>query len=57
MMMSNYILTLDWIKDHCTEVAGEWDGKGPGKSEERADAAREVLELVSRIELILENEL
>lgn len=57
MDLSHYILTLDWIKSHCNEVIGEWDGNESGKEEERADAAKEVLEHVAKIEEILANEL
>jgi hypothetical protein len=48
-----YILTLDFIKSHCYEVAGNWDGNEYGPEEDKASAATEILELVEKIEKLL----
>jgi hypothetical protein len=53
--MSNYILTLDFIKKHCEEVAGQWNGDESGKQEEDAQTANEVLKKVQEIEELLHN--
>ena len=55
MLLDKYILTLDFIKEHCNEVMGQWDGDKPGLDEERADMAREVLDYVQKIEEILKD--
>jgi hypothetical protein len=51
------IWTLDAIKQEMDEVAGQWNGDESGKQEEDAQAAKEVLDLVARIEDIMRNEL
>jgi len=51
--MSNYILTLDFIKKHCEEVAGQWNGDESGKQEEDAETAIKVLEKVHEIEELI----
>jgi hypothetical protein len=49
-----YILTLDFIKQHCENVQGEWDGDNPGLAEERAQTATEILEKVKEIEELMQ---
>jgi hypothetical protein len=51
--MTNYILTLDFIKQECLEVAGQWNGDASGSEEVRADIAKEILMKVNEIELLL----
>ena len=60
-MKTNYIYTLDWLKEQANTIAPFWDGKnetfigGDGEiySEEQAYAANELLEKIKEIEAIL----
>lgn len=45
--MSSY---LDKVKKDMEEIAGQWNGDESGAEEERADAAKEVIQNIDRIE-------
>lgn len=53
MENTNYILTLDFIKKQCEEVGSQWNGDEPGREEEQAAAAVEILQCIKQIERLL----
>jgi hypothetical protein len=55
MILEHYIITLDFIEQHCNEVIGEWDGDSGGLEEERADIAKECLEHVESIKELIKD--
>ncbi len=52
-MVKNYIWTLDAVQKHAEMVAGLWDGDNPGKLEDGAHAANELLDALKTVRELL----
>ena len=48
------IWTLEAVRKHADMVAGLWDGDNPGRLEDGAGAAKELLEALDTVESCLE---
>ena len=51
----NYILTLDFIKEHCEEVIKEWNSPESETAETKAQNAHDILDAVRKIEELWPN--
>ena len=48
-------MTLDQIKKWAEEIQGSWDGDLPGRAEDRAHQATDILEKVKELETLIAN--
>jgi hypothetical protein len=51
--MTDYEKVLEYLRQRCLEVRGEWDGDESGKREDQANAAEELLKLLLEVDSLV----
>ena len=51
--MSDYEKVIEHIRNRCNEIKGEWNGDEPGKQEDAAMAADELLEKLEEVDQLM----
>ena len=51
--MSDYEKVIEHIRNRCNEIKGEWNGDEPGKQEDSAMAADELLEKLEEVDQLM----
>ena len=51
--MSDYEKVMQFLRQRCKQVRGEWNGDEPGQQEDNAHAATELLELLDEVDKLV----
>jgi hypothetical protein len=51
--MSDYEKVLEYLRQRCLEVRGEWNGDEPGQLEDDANTATELLKLLDEVDQLV----
>ena len=51
--MSDYEKVLEYLRQRCEEIRGEWNGDESGKQEDQSNAAEELLRLLEEVDQLV----